>query len=80
MACVDQICDKHAMRFLVVGVAVLFGASLAAQGWQRAVAQAEALGAHTGLFVIEGDRVHGLSRADEAFAPASNMKIGRAHV
>lgn len=63
------------MRFSVLWVSLVLGAMVPAQGWQRAVAQAEALGAHTGLCVIDGERVHALSRAGEAFAPASNMKL-----
>ena len=45
-------------------------------GLERALEQAEALGVRTGVAVIEADgAVHAMQRADEAFAPASNMKL-----
>ncbi|GDY01879.1 peptidase S13 [Planctomycetota bacterium] len=65
------------MQFLAVGRLLVFAsAALPAQGFQHAVAQAELLGARTGLAVIDNDGpVQKLSRADEPFAPASNMKL-----
>lgn len=51
-------------------------AALPAQDLERAVQAAEALGARTGVAVADGEgRVLFRHRADEAFAPASNMKL-----
>lgn len=51
-------------------------AALPAQEIDRAIAAAEALGARTGVAVADGSgRVVFRHRADEAFAPASNMKL-----
>lgn len=63
------------MRFAVI---VLSGpvATGAAQGLERLVAEAEALGARTGVAVADGDgRVLWRHRAAEAFTPASNLKV-----
>lgn len=49
---------------------------LPGQSIERAIAEAEALGARTGVVVCDGDgRVLHRHRATEAFAPASNMKL-----
>ncbi len=58
---------------LVIGCLL---AALPAQDLQRAIQAAEALGARTGVAVADGEgRVLFRHRADEPFAPASNMKL-----
>jgi D-alanyl-D-alanine carboxypeptidase/D-alanyl-D-alanine-endopeptidase (penicillin-binding protein 4) len=84
MAPARPFCDKQRMRFLEVGVVAWSGlvcaapvrAHVRAQGWAPAIEQAEKLGVRTGVAVLEaGGEVQALHRADEAFAPASNMKL-----
>jgi len=64
------------MRWTVIFSMGCLLAALPAQGLERAVQAAEALGARTGVAVADGEgRVLFRHRADEAFAPASNMKL-----
>jgi D-alanyl-D-alanine carboxypeptidase/D-alanyl-D-alanine-endopeptidase (penicillin-binding protein 4) len=58
------------------GIGVGGVTALPAQGLARAVEAAEALGARTGVAVVDGDgKVLYRHRSGEAFAPASNMKV-----
>ncbi len=65
------------MRWLGTAGGVLCAlVSLRAQSIAREIEAAEALGARTGVVVCDGEgRILWKSRATEAFAPASNMKL-----